>query len=238
MSYILSVVLILLSMVIFAFLQLTPGLFTIFYHSRLAKTSKKRADDQSLSFILGTEIFSTTIWILVYFIIFALFYNVPDFNQGIFPFVMAGICLAEASVSFFFYFRSNKQKPSTATFITRHNAHTLTYRAKTIKNRSDCIMLGFVSNIPELIFTIPLFIICTNILQDTPALPRAVIIIAFVIIPAIPLLVIRSLYQKNYNLANIQRLRAKLIIHFRIILALTYLAIAFTLLNIGLLQNG
>ncbi len=225
-------------MVIFAFLQLSPGLFTIFYHSRLAKTSKKRADDQSLSYILGNEIFHTTFWLIIYFVIFAIFYNIPDFNQGVFPYVMAGICFAEAIAIFFFYFRPSKQKKSTSLFIARRTAKSLFYRAETIKNRSDCITLGFVTNLLELVFTLPIIILCTIILQDSPALSRAAIIIAFVIISAVPLFIIRGLYHKDYTLADLQRLRTKLKTHFRVILTLAYIAIAFTIFNIGLLQNG
>ena len=238
MSYILPVILILLSMVIFAFLQLSPSLFIIFYHSRLAKTSKKRADDQSLSYILGTEIYATFIWIVIYFIIFAAFLYVPEFGGGLFPFIMAGVFFAEAIIILFFYFRRKKSKSSTALFISRRISKNLIHNAEKANNRTDCITLGFMANLPELFFTLPVFIVSATILQNTPALPRAIIIIALVCASTVPLLTVRRLYHTDHNLAEIQRLHVKLRPHIRFILTLAYFALALTIINMGILQNG
>lgn len=238
MSTVLSVILLILAMVIFAFLTLPSGLFAIFYHTRLAKTTAKKADDQSLSFILGTEIFATFIWLLIYIIVFIIFYNIPDFEKGLFPFILSGICFAEAIAFTFFYFRPKKKKASTALFLPRRIAKNLILQSDKAKNRSDCIALGFIANFPELIFSLPIFIISAVILQNTSALPRTLIIIIFVITSAVPLFIVRHFYHTGHNLADIQRLRVKLRSHIRIILALAYFAVALVMLNIGIIQNG
>ncbi|MBR6505861.1 hypothetical protein IKT18_03450 [Candidatus Saccharibacteria bacterium] len=231
MSYIFPVIFFIVSMVIFCFLQIPSGVFSMFYHFRLAKTSKKQADDATLSFILGVEIFNTIMWLLTYIIIFCCQ------SSSISPFflwLMTGICLADAVAAFFFYFR--KSKSSTATFISRRVAKSLASRAKTVSSRSDAITLGFVSCLPELLFTLPLYITCSAFLQSENALPRAILIIVAVIIAVVPLFVIRTFFRTDHNLAEIQRLRVKLKPHFRIILSLAYIAATITLMNLAIIN--
>ena len=226
-------------MLIFAFLQLLPGTFSIFYHYALAKTSAKKADDQSLSFILGAEILVATIWFIVYITIFCIFYDAPDFCPLSVYWTLAGIMLAEAIIIPFFYFRRSKiTNTSTALFIPRNIASTLSMRARKAKSRPDCITLGLIAGLPELIFTLPLYVISTIILLDTAALPRAAIIILYIIVATLPLFIIRLAYRTGHNLAEITRIRTKLKPHFRFILCIAYLCLAIAIINLGALQNG
>ena len=218
-------------MVIFLFLQLPSGVFSIFYHFRLAKTSKKQADDAALSFILGVEIFTTIAWLLTYIIMFCCDTNI---TATPFAWVMAGVCFAEAIAVLFFYFRRGKS--STALFISRRTAKGLRNYAKNIKNRSDAVLLGFISCLPELLFTLPLYIICSAFLQSESVAPRAIIIILAIIVSIIPLFVIRTLFRTDKNLADIERLRIKLKPHFRIIIFLAYLALALSLINYAIIN--
>ncbi len=55
MSNFAPVIIIVLIILIQGLLQLSPGIFSIFYHSAQGKTTKKTADNLSLHFILGTE---------------------------------------------------------------------------------------------------------------------------------------------------------------------------------------
>ena len=232
MSYILSVIFFLLSMVIFCFTQISSGLFSIFYHFRLAKTSKKQADDAALSYILGTEIFATAIWLVTYITIFCLNF---DSISPIFLWLMAGICLADAVIILIFYFCRNKSQ--TTTFISRRIANNLINNAMKTKSRSDAIILGFVSCLPDFIFTLPIYIVCSTFLQSENAIPRAVIIILAVIISVIPHFVIRTFFQTDHNLAEIQRFRIKLKPHFRFMLFLAYIAAALTLTNYAMISQ-
>ena len=221
-------------MVIFCFLEMPSGLFSIFYHLRLAKTSKKKADDAALSFILGVEIFTTLIWLLTYFIIFTLFtYNTTIITSP-FLWTMSGICFAEAIIMAFFYFRQGK---STALFIPRRVAKSLITHAEKTKSRSDAIMLGFISCLPELLFTLPIYIVCSVLLQGEDFLPRTFIIILSVLIVTAPLFIIRTFYHAGHNLADITRIRTRLKIHFRIILALAYIALSLALVNLAIINS-
>lgn len=218
-------------MVIFCFLQIPSSVFSLFYHFRLAKTTKKQADDAALSFILGVEIFNTIMWLLTYIIIFCC---QPSFVSPLFLWLMVGICLAEAVAAFFFYFRNDKT--STATFISRRIAKCLATRSQTVKSRSDAITLGFISCLPELLFTLPLYITCSAFLQNENALPRAALIIIAVVIAVVPLFVIRAFFRTDHNLAEIQRLRVKLKPHFRFILLLAYIAATISLIDLAIIN--
>ena len=55
MSVFVSVGIVILAMLIMAFLQLSSGVFSLFYHYASGKYSKSRASDMTLFFILGTE---------------------------------------------------------------------------------------------------------------------------------------------------------------------------------------
>lgn len=222
-------------MLIFASLQLVPGTFSIFYHYALGKTNAKKADDQALSFILGAEIFVSIMLISIYTLIFTIFYNSIDFCPSIFFWIMAGIFCAEAIIIFLFYYRRGK---TTELFIPRRTAKTISTNSRKAKSRSDAIALGLFSNIPELIFTFPLYIISSVILLDTTAIPRALIIILYVLVSTIPLFAIRILYRTGHNLANITRLRAKLKPFFKLIIPTLYLLLAIAALNLGVLNNG
>ena len=221
-------------MIIFTFLQLPNGLFSIFYHFRIAKTNHKKADDAALSFILGFEVFMTVFWLLVYLIIFTCFYFNPEILTSIFLYIMAGICFAEAIAIVFFYYR--RGKTTTALFIPRKIAKNLIKKSEAVKSRSDAIILGFVSGIPELLFTLPLFITCSALLQTENALSRSLVIILAVVSAATPLFVVRFFYRTNHNLAEIERIRTKLKPHFRLILSLAYLAISILLINLALMK--
>ena len=68
MSIFISVVILILVALIQISMQLTPGIFMLFYHYALGKKSRNKADDLNLSFILGAETFIATIWTFATFI--------------------------------------------------------------------------------------------------------------------------------------------------------------------------
>lgn len=213
-------------MLIQGFLQLTPGVFSIFYHHTLGKTTAKKADDQSLSFILGTEIATAAFFLIVYFFVTFFAAEKALLNQT-FLWVMTGIFAIEAIFTFFIYFRPGKKnKNTTKLFIHRHLAESFVYRANNNKNRTDTILLGFLSTATELIFTLPLFIISSvQILNLSPRF-NFVFIIAYIIIATIPLFTIRTLYRTGHNLAEIEKLRIKRKFLFRIVIAASYVGLA------------
>ena len=235
MTTIIPVIILILSMLIFLFLQILPGTFAIFYHFALAKFSRKKSDDLSLSFILGTEIFMATSWLLVYSIVYAIFtggnFNNPSFSF----FLLGGITFALAIVSATCYFRRGK---TTATFLPRRIVNGIIARIIAIKTQKDAIILGFFTGVFELIFTLPIIVAANIILQNTGAIPRALVIIIAIICTIIPLFIIRWFFRHDYNLADIERLRIKLKPHYRIILCLTFFALTLALINLGIISHG
>ncbi|MBQ3293046.1 hypothetical protein IJG93_01930 [Candidatus Saccharibacteria bacterium] len=234
MSDFISVIIILLAMVIQAFLQLTPGVFACFYHHALGKTSVKKADDASLSFILGTEIFTAIAFLTIYIIIsFIAADKITDNN--IYTAILAGVFIAEAVITLFFYFRRNtkKKEQSTRLFLPRHITKSLIRNANKVKNRSDTITLGIITATLELFFTLPLYIIISTEILNLSLRYGFVYIIAYIIIATIPLFAIRTAFRTDHNLAEIQRFRVSKKSLIRLILSLSYLLIAILIIVKG-----
>ena len=226
MSVFTSLGIVLLSMLIQGFLQTSPGVFAVFYHHALAKTTFKKADDRSLSFVLGVEIATAIIFLTIYFII-TFFATGDALEHPIFIGIMSGILILEALFMGFFYFRTGKKfKKSTALFLSRNLAKNFLFKAEHTKHRTDAIMLGISTTIIELLFTLPLFILSSiSILNLSPRF-GFVFIIAYIIIATLPLFTIRTLFRTHRNLAEIQRFRVKNKLFFRLVLAASYLILA------------
>ena len=235
MSIIISVIILILAMLISFFMQLTPGTFALFYHYALGKTSAKKADDRSLSFILGTEIFVVTVWLIIYFLAFFFFYNASESAREIFVYIMAGIFFAEAFAGAFLYYRKGK---STALFLSRRLARSLDEHIKKQKTRSDCILLGAFTSLIELVFTLPLYIISASILVNSVSLPHPLIAAIFPIIAVLPLFIIRNIFRFGRNLAEIQRVRVKLKPFVRSILFFGYILLGLAIIYLGVINHG
>lgn len=224
-----------LAMLIQCFFQLSPSIFTIFYHHASGKSSTKKADGLSLYYILGAEIFTFVFFFLTFMF---MSYAVPSSNfisNAILPWVLAGIFIALSLISVFFYFRKGS---GTALFISRRLADKIFKNTKKVENASDAFILGFTSSIPELIFSIPLFIATSYSLLTVSSLLRIFLIFAYVIVSIIPLFVYYSFFHAGYNLAEIERRRVKNKTFYRFVISLGFLILASIMLNIGILGNG
>lgn len=206
MSFFTSLITLILATLIQGLMQLSSGVFATFYHYALGKKSRKKADDFSLYFILGTEIFIAATFLILCIFIFT-FYNQIDSHTNLFSWILAGIFAFEALFSFFFYYR--KGKTTELSFIPRFIEKNLTNHISNIKTRSDAFVLGFISNIPELIFTLPIYIFLIINLIDFDILPRTMIIILYVVATIFPPILTFSLYHSGHNFADIARLRLR-----------------------------
>ena len=226
MSFFTSLGILVLSMLIQLFLQLSPAVFAIFYHSALANFSRKRADDLSLGFILGQEL-CTAFLFLAAFIVTAFTFQDPNPLSRVLPWLLAGICFAEAIVTCFFYFRRG---PGTRLFISRRAATSLTLHAKKAKTRSDAIALGFVTSLLETPFTLPLYLAMSLAIHSFTSISSSLLIGVDLLLVTIPLFIIRCFYTSGHHLAAIQRYRARHRLLTRLILSLNFLAIAVLLI--------
>ena len=231
MSVLLSVIILVLIVFILDSLQLVPGIFSIFYHSALGKNTRNKTDDLSLGFIFGTEIFVAIFFATMYSVFSFIFLNGGSCNQ-ILLFILAGILFAEGLAFLLFYYRRGK---GTALFIPRSIAKNISN--KTIKTRSDAILLGLFAGVPELLFTLPLYIVATIALLNVPNFSACLVIISYILLTTIPLFIIRTAYRAGRNLAEIERFRIKIKPFIRILIPLAYFAIASIIIQIGL-ANG
>lgn len=234
MSIVISVIILILSMLISFCLQLTPGTFALFYHYALGKTNSKKADDQSLSFILGVEIFVTAVWLLIYFLIFLFFYYNFSFSNIVF-YIMAGVFLAEAVIMPFLYYRKGK---STALFLPRRLARDILSRTAKVRNRSDCILLGAFIGLFELFFTLPLYIISASVLLNFDAFPRVLAIALYLTFSVLPLFIIRCSFRLGHNLADVERFRVKIKPAIKITLCISFILLSLATIYLGVLNNG
>ncbi|MBQ2695226.1 hypothetical protein IJG04_01120 [Candidatus Saccharibacteria bacterium] len=236
MSFITSVLILVLAMLIQAFLQLNPSVFAIFYHNALGKKSPKVADNLSLYFFFGIEVFCAIVFLSIYFLLSTIFTYFPYFMTNIFPWIMSGIFMALAIVSFFWYFRTGHNcKKTTKLFISRSLAHHLTTCAEKVTTRSDAFLLGAFIGIIELGFTLPLYIICTFQIIYFTELSSFLIIILYIFSALLPLFIIHAIFLSHHNLANIQRFRIRKKPLFRITISLSFLIIAILTLISGII---
>lgn len=231
MSFFTSLIILLLLALIQSFLQLTPGVFAIFYHQALGKKSKRFADDLSLYYILGVEFFSALLFLFVYATIFIIFAYQDNFISGLFTWVMSGIFFVEGFFILFGYYRHKK---GSELFINRRTAKALLVRAANIKKRSDAFILGFITSSLETIFTLPLYIILAAGTMQLTTFPRYPIVIIYIIITVLPIFVVHALYRLGHNLADIERFRVRNKLLFKIALSLCYILIAIILIFIGM----
>ena len=233
MNVLVSVLILFLAMLIQVFMQLSPGIFALFYHYALGKKSRQKADDLSPYFILGYELFIAAIFFIPCIFIFNLdHYSLIDFKY--LSWVLAGIFVAEAFASLFFYYRKGK---TTELFLSRKFAKGIEHRAKRINTKPDAFILGFLSSLPELLFTLPLYLAVIVALIDFTILPRATVLILFLIVALSPLFWLFAYYHTDHHLANFIRLRLKLKPLVKTILFLGFLSLA-TIIIFGVLNYG
>ena len=232
MSTFVSLITIFLAMLIHSSMQLVPGIFAIFYHSGLSKSSPKKTDDLSLSFILGSELFTACIFVAVYSIVLSLTF-IDESIRSILSWILIGILFIEILAIIFFYYRNGK---GSALFISRKSATNLTKHAEQVKKRTDALLLGMFSGVSELPFTLPLFFVVSNEAISLTNGQNGILIIIYIIVTTIPLFIIRRSFRSGLNLADIARFRAKNKLFFKLILAIGYFLIATTLITTGIIK--
>ena len=225
MSVFISLGIVILSMLVMASLQLTPGVFALFYHYALGQFSKAKASYLSLFFILGAEIITTCLYLSIFYLTCIFFFDNLHPETTILFWAIAGILIALGIVSFFFYFRRGS---GTKLFIPRKYAKALDLSAKSVKTRSDAFMLGALAGTCELIFTLPLYIVtCIEIMRmGSEGFASNFRTVLYILTPVIPLFFSRWKYQSGLNLADIQKSRTHDKVFTRFILAFSYILIA------------
>ena len=211
------------------FSQLSSGVLALQTHYALGKFSRSKASSLALFFILGVETLVTIIWC------FALSVVLPITSQIVF-WIIAGILVIESTASIFFYYRKS---PGTELFISRPVAKAFEARAKNIKNRSDAFMLGLLSGVPELVFTLPLYFLASIILPSIGLVfSSAIYILIYMLLAVTPLFIIHVLYRTDHYLPDIERVRIKLKPFIRFFLFVGFLLLALLIINFGIINHG
>ena len=190
MGIITPIGIVILAMVIMASLQLVPGIFALFYHYALGKFSKKQASILSLYFILGAEVIAACLFLSSFYLTYVFFFGFAKAEVNYLALIIAGILIALAFFSFFFYYRKGS---GTRLFIPYKYARAIDQSAKTAKTRSDAFMLGAVSGTYELIFTLPLYLLTAIEIMEMNINYHFnnILTVLYIIAPIIPLLFIR-----------------------------------------------
>ena len=229
MSFFISLGIVLLAMLIMAFLQLQSGVFSLFYHYAIGKYPKARASDMSLFFILGAEVASACLFLCSYYFtnIFFLHYFRPE--TSFWAWAVAGVLIALSIISLLCYFRPGR---GTKLFISRKYAKALDQKAYAAKSRSDAFILGLLSGSAELIFTLPLYIITSVEIMEMSVKfsPSHLLTLLYIIVPIIPLFIIRWAFQSGRNLAEIQKTRVHDKSFTKFVLFASYSAIAILII--------
>ena len=232
MSVFTSFGIVIIAMLIFGTLQLTSGVFALFYHYALGKFSKAKASDLALFFFFGTEIISACLFLATYFLMSIFLFDNSELQQLAWGF--AGLFISLALFSLLFYYRRGK---GSRLFIPKSYSEAIDHSARTVQNRSGAFLLGLLSGSSELILTLPLYLITSiEILKiESLGLPANLIAIILVIMPTIPLFFTYLQYRCDYNLADIMKKRSKIKPLIRIALCLFYSGIAFLIIQSGTL---
>lgn len=233
MSFFTSVGILLLATLIMATLQLTPGIFLIFYHYASGKNSTKKASKYAFSFILGTLAYSLIMFLLLYAVYFSFFYMHPNLEKGLFLWIMGGIFLALSIISCLFYFRKGK---GTELLISRGVSQKIFTRARLIKSKKEAFLLGLFSGTAELVFTFPVYIIAVSAANNMDSILKILFVTIFVIAAVIPVFVYYVMFRSGANLAEIERRRVKNKTFIRIMLTISYALLVFAILNAELLK--
>ena len=228
MSVFTSLGILVTAMLIMALLQLTPGIFLLFRHYASGKYSARKASDLALFFILGVETAVVIFLLSLYFIITAISPTIIDSNNFFYWFmstVFAILCFA----FLFCYFRKGA---GTRLFISRSLASKIDHKAKTIKSRSDAFTLGITSIIPELIFTLPLFIISIACISSiaTESVLRSGLIILFAISAVLPLIIYNITFNIDHHLASLIKFRFKNKTFIRFFVSFLYLLLSIIII--------
>ena len=225
MSVFASLGIVLISMLILVSMKLVPGVFSLFYHYASGKYATKKVDDLAIFFLLGAESFYVATFIILNVLTIGLFKLGVDLDAQIFFWIIAGILIALGFSFLLFYFRRGK---TTELYISRKTSKNFSLLAKNVKNRSDAFVLGFVSNFPELLFTLPLFLIplfeITKNLTDS--ISCTLVLVIYMLVALTPLLFTLIYFKVGNNLANLRKSRLKNKTFFRFFVPILYFLLA------------
>lgn len=217
---------VILSMLILAFLQLEPGIFALFSHYATGKFSHKKRAMLTTFFMLGIETVSACLFLcaLLFVNLFFMYAFRPE--TSFLSWIIVGVLFALAVISLFCYYRPGRT--GSELFIPRKCAETLESYAAKIGTRSDAFTLGALSSVLELPFSLPIFLISAiAIIELSAALPSLIFLaLIFILVPILPLALIRVRFCAGYNLADVIRSRARNKSAIRLVLAFSYLTLA------------
>ncbi len=229
MSDLTPVGILLFVMLIMASLQLVPGIFILFSHTKLGQFSKIKASDLSTFFILGAETAVILFTLSIYAILnisplVANFLTTPYFNW-----LLAGIFLALGILFCAIYYRKS---PGTELFVSRHFAARCQEKIILAKTRSDAFFLGLFAGLPELVFTFPIHLVVNLVITAlAPAAPeRTFFTLIFALSAILPLIICHFLFSTHHTLADLLRFRFKNKPFFRFFITFCYFLIAILII--------
>ena len=106
MSILLSLGIVILSMLILVFLQLSPGVFALFHHYASGMFSHHKTSLLSTFFIIGTETVAACLYLCALLIANIFFFYTATPESGFLAWILVGILIALSLVSLVCYYRA------------------------------------------------------------------------------------------------------------------------------------
>lgn len=220
-----------LSMLIIVSMKLIPGIFALFYHYASGKYSSKKVADLTVFFILGAETLPVIIFLIINYILCGFIFTNLEPTSKIFLWIIAGLLIALGISFFLFYFRKSR---ATELFISRKTARALRVKSEQVKTRSDAFILGFIAGIPELLFTLPLYLISFIEICENNLASSSFFLIIFILLTISPLFLLYLYFRNDNNLASFEKLRVKNKPFFRIFISTLYFLLGLLIILFGI----
>lgn len=208
-----------LAAVIHATLQLSLGALLLLYHASLGKHVQKKTRFLVDSYTsgIGTWVFlslATTIFIL------DRYFGKPLYIEELV--IVVGMLVALAIAAWSFYYRRGK---STELWLPRSMARYIDKRAKLTNSNTEAFLLGMLTSLAEMPFTIVLFVVTANSIMALPAIYQLLAVAIYTIITMIPMVVLRLAIRKGQTVVDIQRWRVKHKLFFRVLTGAGFLVL-------------
>ncbi len=208
-----------------ATLQLGLGGLLLLYNASLGRNIKTTTKKLVGSFVLGFAVLIVLTTVATCFIVTWL-----TAGRGLAPIVLTsstGALMALALAMWFMYYRKGS---STELWIPKNIANFIHARARTTKNNIEVFSLGALTVLAEFPFSAVLVLVASSSILELDAKHQMIAIMLYVLIVAMPLIVLRTAVRNGKTVVEIQKWRVKNKTFLRLISGLMYVVLAIFVL--------
>ena len=202
-----SLIIIIFAGLIHASFQLSLSVLTLLSgHSIGKQTSRRRVLRLSSNFIGGVVI-ATLLLVSTISYYLTLFVSHVSSTEQFTAAIASGLMIGLGIATWAFYYRPTR---GTTLWLPRNFAEYLTKRSKSTKSTAEAFSLGIISVVAEIIFIIAPILASSLAIITLPNIWWQISgIILYIILSALPLLIINSLINTGHSIADLQKWREK-----------------------------